>query len=698
MSNCQPHLMPYTFHAGQPGSRAILSACLGSLGLNGLLKLSGLHAGVQMRGARPCDSQSIALCHALTVLQACAAWVFASRHAAGDAATVRFLHFQAQLAAAASILSLLLLAIPHETMLGAARLLQQCKQHGALAALAAVLSAGLAAFATRTIAALTSLQGSLMHLVHPTAEQQLYLVAALAFAMVAAQRALVHKLPDTFTIGEAWLLAAGWLHALLWLGFRAASAVQYAQIRAGVGARINIEAAVHAAVHALVCPDSLPVAVTVATMGICCAAPEATIGACHALWAWLLCQAGFAGPGQARDGAQAHRMRRSSQLLGGPARAEHEASSGDSASTSRGADSSESSDEDQEDQPRHNGAVAAKGGQPLHSLQHMFLSTAASLPRALRRALPGAKRRQQRRHRGTAHAAMHLSLFAAYTVFIAAAARAALAEALASRARILLLCGWAAGIAAALPAIAALHTRQILPATLLRKLFHMVALALFVPGLLIDARLLALALGVVLSVLAALELLRLSGAPGLADALSAFMLRFTDGRDGGAAIISHLSLLAGVAVPLWLALPPAPCAAPDGISAALLRGTSLQGVSDGLRQRGTPLAAWAGLLSLGVADSAAAAIGSVLGRWRVFVGSAKSVEGCVAGAATLTVSLLLVLWCSDAVAWPPGIAAMVMVWRVAWASMLIALLEACTTQLDNLVMPVHACTLLMTLA
>jgi dolichol kinase len=241
-----------------------------------------------------------------------------------------------------------------------------------------------------------------------------------------------------------------------------------------------------------------------------------------------------------------------------------------------------------------------------------------------------------------------------------------------------------------------------------------------------DPALLSLGLGIALSLLAIGELLRSAGAPLASTAFAAFQRRFDDARDAGAAItISHLSLVAGVAAPLWMALEYASMACTAAVEAAAAAAaaaaprldpalldnyhtsrhtaattvaTSVEPVYDSAPSYTTApplLAAWAGLLALGVADSTAATVGSLLGRTRVYRGSQKTLEGAVAGVTSLAACVAGVF----ALRWAHvGAAAGVAIWwRVVWFALLTGGLEAVTLQLDNLVVPLHACILCMVL-
>ena len=158
---------------------------------------------------------------------------------------------------------------------------------------------------------------------------------------------------------------------------------------------------------------------------------------------------------------------------------------------------------------------------------------------------------------------------------------------------------WAALIGATVAAVVLLAW-QLGPAAvrdgrdLLRKAYHLLALALFVPGSLLEVPLHVLHHLVPLYILPSSNTLKpqyLRVAYGLAMSgmllveaahggrpswLRPFMRLLTDGRDSEALILTHIYLLFGCAAPLWL-LP---------------------------RPAGRELVAYAGLLVLGIGDTA----------------------------------------------------------------------------------------------
>lgn len=116
----------------------------------------------------------------------------------------------------------------------------------------------------------------------------------------------------------------------------------------------------------------------------------------------------------------------------------------------------------------------------------------------------------------------------------------------------------------------------------MRKGYHALAVALFLPCLLLEPGLLGLALAVAFAVLVAVEAVRLAGLPRISTAVHGFMTTFTDGRDAGPLFVTHFALLLGMAVPVWLELRPSsggdgeagpdPSAGPAALAGILILG------------------------------------------------------------------------------------------------------------------------------
>ena len=209
---------------------------------------------------------------------------------------------------------------------------------------------------------------------------------------------------------------------------------------------------------------------------------------------------------------------------------------------------------------------------------------------------------------------------------------------------------WIVCLAVGLPMIHYAATSRSLTLIIIRKLYHLLALVMFAPAIRFAPDFLALAFGIATAGLLGIEYIRACRVPPLGNFLNAFMRAYTDSRDEGVFILTHIYLLLGCAVPVWVS-------------------------SDGI-------APFAGVLILGAGDAAAAVVGSTMGTKR-WVGGRKTIEG------TLT-AILAVILCAELIL-RFGINAGDKTWdyrkQIFIASVTTCGLEAFTTQIDNLVLP-----------
>lgn len=159
-----------------------------------------------------------------------------------------------------------------------------------------------------------------------------------------------------------------------------------------------------------------------------------------------------------------------------------------------------------------------------------------------------------------------------------------------------------------------------------RKIFHFMMVAMFLPATYIDPAFAALALATVLAIFLILDLLRASQLPPLSKPIASFLAPYVDGRDfRGPVVISHIFLLVGCAIPLWLTL------------ASLPRtGGSLAGWEVPTRE----VSMISGVVCVGLGDAAASLIGRRWGHRKWVWGGGKSLEGSAAFAVAVFVGLV----------------------------------------------------------
>lgn len=193
--------------------------------------------------------------------------------------------------------------------------------------------------------------------------------------------------------------------------------------------------------------------------------------------------------------------------------------------------------------------------------------------------------------------------------------------------------------------------------TIVRKVFHAATVLVFLPGVIVDPDLMYLACGAILGVFVLLELFRTLGIPPVGSCLQSAFAMFLDEKDAGAFILTPFYLFIGCAASLLLF--PAQFGEPEK-KLILLSGT----------------------VALGIGDTAASIIGSKLGKHQ-WPGTSKTMEGTLA-AVVAQLGFYLPVLCT----------AVPTVWHLNTVLLIVVLclssyLEAFTTQVDNLALPVY---------
>ncbi|OHT06250.1 phosphatidate cytidylyltransferase family protein [Tritrichomonas foetus] len=194
---------------------------------------------------------------------------------------------------------------------------------------------------------------------------------------------------------------------------------------------------------------------------------------------------------------------------------------------------------------------------------------------------------------------------------------------------------------------------QSFPQIIQRKFFHLMALLVFVPPVLIDYHFLRLCISGAIFVFLFVESLRIVRFPYVASLFESYVSGFIDERDSNELILTHLFLLLGLGLPVLLADVTVP-----GSLAVHVAGISV----------------------LAVGDAMASICGVYYGRHK-WPGSKKSYEG--------TAGAFFGTWLTMAII--QAIAVRGVPWRE-WLCLLLpaiigALDEAFTSQIDNLTLP-----------
>ena len=205
-----------------------------------------------------------------------------------------------------------------------------------------------------------------------------------------------------------------------------------------------------------------------------------------------------------------------------------------------------------------------------------------------------------------------------------------------------------------------------------RKFFHLVAVILFTPITGIDSDLMVLSYAIAITLLMILEIIRCysfvrDNSNDMSSSLNAFFTFFLDEKDSlaadGGLAITHITLIAGCAIPLWM--------------------SQILNVTDDSSWL-MHLLPYVGVLVLGIGDSVGAIAGIKFGRHSWPGGSSRTLEGSFC----MFVSMFVLL----------GLVGVDNLSSVGTLLAVVTLLEASTSQIDNLCLPLAGTSLVALLA
>lgn len=201
-----------------------------------------------------------------------------------------------------------------------------------------------------------------------------------------------------------------------------------------------------------------------------------------------------------------------------------------------------------------------------------------------------------------------------------------------SNARLMLILYWLVVLGVGL--IAVLILTDSIEVDTRRKIFHAIMVTMLLPSTFVDPCFCALTLSLVLAVFLILEVIRAGQVPPLGRAIGRFVAPYVDGRDlRGPVVVSHVFLLIGCAVPLWLSL------------ASFARTETGAWAGWEIEDDAREVAMIAGVVCVGMGDAAASLVGRRYGRTKWPWIGGKSLEGSTAFAVAVTVGLMAAkLW------------------------------------------------------
>ena len=177
---------------------------------------------------------------------------------------------------------------------------------------------------------------------------------------------------------------------------------------------------------------------------------------------------------------------------------------------------------------------------------------------------------------------------------------------------------------------------------LVRKYYHFLAVIMFLPAIYFDSPFFKVASSGAWFIMTLAELIRIVNVTPISDLIHAYTKEYVDSRDSGILIVTHIYLLVGCSLPIWLEV-------------------NSNIISENL----------SGVAILGIGDAIASWIGKFYGNHK-WPKSHKSLEGTFA--AIVSVFLFLYPFCNNFIG-------------LMCATILTCLVEAFTEQIDNLILP-----------
>lgn len=196
--------------------------------------------------------------------------------------------------------------------------------------------------------------------------------------------------------------------------------------------------------------------------------------------------------------------------------------------------------------------------------------------------------------------------------------------------------------------------------TAVRKIFHILIVLVYIPGLIYECTFLYLASGVALAAFSILDMIRLLKIPPIDSVLAEAFATLHDDKDAGNIALTPFCLLIGCSLPMWIN--PCPCSEADSAS-----GMNM-------------LPMLAGILSVGIGDTSASVFGSLFGKHK-WSGSNRSLEGSLAFILSQSIAIVPLYLFNLA---PQDGSSIVLCLS---AIVITAGVEAFTDQIDNLVLP-----------
>jgi len=196
-----------------------------------------------------------------------------------------------------------------------------------------------------------------------------------------------------------------------------------------------------------------------------------------------------------------------------------------------------------------------------------------------------------------------------------------------------------------------------IPKTIVRKIFHGIAFLIFAP-LYYDREFFAVITTIVFVLFIGIELLREFDVKPFSKILSRYLEPFREQQDSGSLILTHIYLLAGFSIPIWL---------------------SITYQKPGMFSM---LSIYAGVLSLGVGDTFASLFGKRYGK-RTWPNRNKTYVGTAGCFTSMLIVGTLGAFCLEGILNLKQFALLVLI------CLLVSILEGISNQVDNMILPAY---------
>lgn len=202
---------------------------------------------------------------------------------------------------------------------------------------------------------------------------------------------------------------------------------------------------------------------------------------------------------------------------------------------------------------------------------------------------------------------------------------------------------------------------------MIRKVYHVAMVVVFITGVKGDMSFLRFASASLLVLLLLLEAVRVSNIRPLGPMIEECIKPFRDEKDSGPLTLSHIYLLVGMSLPLWIH-----------------------------QSEVTSLAPSSGIISIGFGDTAASVVGNLIGRhkWRR---SKKTIEGSIGAILAMVLSSIWLMNLYSESSYSESlyselyiiISEVQIMIPIIIISTIVAVIEAKTSQIDNLILPLY---------